>query len=178
MRSSWILMAILLGAALLLAACGGRASSDEARAAGQAVAQADHEAEVGHVEGDSHADEVAETHDESDHGATAHGVPEEAAEVANPVPATDESIKQGAEIYARICATCHGPNGEGDGPAASGLPVKPANFHDAHVQELTDGALFYIITHGRAESGMPAWEGTLSEEERWHVVNFIRTFGD
>ncbi len=46
------------------------------------------------------------------------------------------------------------------------------------MQGLTDGALFYIISRGLPETAMPAWETTLSEEERWDVVNFLRTLAE
>jgi hypothetical protein len=60
--------------------------------------------------------------------------------------------------------------------AAAGLNPKPADLHATHVQELSDGALFYVITHGREGTAMVAWENILSEEQRWQVVNFLRTF--
>jgi mono/diheme cytochrome c family protein len=103
-------------------------------------------------------------------------VPEEAEALENPFPVTEESVAEGAALYARNCAICHGENGEGDGPAASGLEVLPANLHEDHVQVLSDGALFWIISHGKPETPMPPWDEVLSEEERWHIVNFLRTF--
>lgn len=111
-----------------------------------------------------------------EHATGAHAVPEEAAAVPNPVAATDASVAAGATIYAKNCAVCHGETGEGDGPGGVGLAVTPANLHADHVQVLTDGGLFYIVTHGRTETAMPAWEHVLSEEQRWQVVNFIRTW--
>ncbi|RME42573.1 MAG: cytochrome c, partial [Chloroflexi bacterium] len=81
-------------------------------------------------------------------------------------------------IYAQNCAVCHGETGEGDGPAAGTLEMKPANLHEDHVQGLTDGALFWIISHGRPDTPMPPWDNVLSEQERWHLVNFLRTFGE
>ena len=105
-----------------------------------------------------------------------HDVPEEAAAVPNPIEASDASIAQGADLYAENCAVCHGEDGEGNGPAAAGLEVPPADLHEDHVQANSDGALFYIISHSSPDSPMPAWEDALSEDERWHVVNFLRTF--
>jgi mono/diheme cytochrome c family protein len=117
------------------------------------------------AEKDEHMDE----HEHMDEG-------EHMAEVPNPYEATENSVAQGANLYAANCSVCHGENGEGDGPTAEALDPKPANLHEDHVQSLTDGALFHIITHGRPETAMPAWENQLSEEERWHVINFLRTF--
>lgn len=113
-----------------------------------------------------------------DHMAGTHGVPDEAAHVLNPLSGEQASVSAGAELYATHCAVCHGETGEGDGPAAAGLATLPANLHEDHVQALSDGALFYIISHGKPDTLMPAWENVLTEEQRWHVVNFMRAFGE
>jgi mono/diheme cytochrome c family protein len=110
--------------------------------------------------------------------AGAHNVPEEVAAVPNPISATDESVTSGAAIFATNCAVCHGEKGVGDGPAAESLENKPADLTAGHVQELSDGALFYIVTHGKPETPMPAWEGVLEEEDRWNAVNFMRSLVD
>jgi mono/diheme cytochrome c family protein len=183
---SMLYIALITGlvGTLLLAACGGAPSAAPTPAV---VEQEDsHTEEEEHVEDaegeDEHMDEAAhedeDTHGPEEHMAgTGHDVPEEAAALPNPVDADEKSLQEGASIYATSCATCHGEAGEGDGPAAAGLEQKPADLHADHVQENTDGALFYIVSHGRPGTAMPAWEDQLSEEERWHVVNFLRTFG-
>jgi cytochrome c553 len=163
-----IILSVFVIAILLTTACGG-------------ASQFPQETEVASAEEDEHMDEHEhmnedEHMDEGEHMEDDHGVPEEAAEVPNPVEASEDSVAQGANLYATNCAVCHGEDGEGDGPTAETLDPKPANLHEDHVQGLTDGALFHIITHGRSDTGMPAWENQLSEEERWHVVNFLRTF--
>ncbi|GMR10815.1 MAG: hypothetical protein BMS9Abin28_1639 [Anaerolineae bacterium] len=114
--------------------------------------------------------------EEEEQMAGAHSVPEDAAAVPNPIVGDEDSVAAGAELYATYCAICHGVTGEGDGPAASGLEKAPANLHASHVQENTDGALFYIISNGRPDTPMPAWDNVLDEDQRWHVVNFLRTF--
>lgn len=139
------------------------------------------EDEEGHHDEDeeAHHGEGEDAHEEEDHDehmADSHGVPEEASAMANPIANNQESIDAGAALYAENCAVCHGETGLGDGAAAAGLEPKPPNLHENHVQELTDGGLFHIITHGRPKTAMPAWEDALSEEERWHAVNFLRTF--
>jgi len=135
--------------------------------------EGEHMEEGEHMDGDEHMDD--EHMEEGEH-MDQHGVPEDAAAVPNPIAADDESRAFGAETYAANCAVCHGDTGEGDGPAAAGLEKPPADLHEGHVQELTDGALFHIITHGRADTPMPAWKDVLTEDQRWHVVNFLRTF--
>ncbi|MCL4831903.1 MAG: c-type cytochrome [Caldilineaceae bacterium] len=111
-----------------------------------------------------------------EHTAATHGIPEEAAGVPNPVAVSDASVAAGKATYTLYCAVCHGEQGEGDGSAAAGLDPKPADFHAPHVQELPDGALFHVITHGREGTAMVAWESIIGEEERWDLVNFLRTF--
>ena len=131
-------------------------------------------------EEDDHAHETEEAEDEHTHSpdahtsGEAHDVPADAADVPNPFEATDDSVKAGSELFAASCAICHGETGEGDGPGAEGLETQPADLHEDHVQALSDGALFYIISHGSPETPMPAWENVLSEEQRWHVVNYMR----
>jgi mono/diheme cytochrome c family protein len=118
-------------------------------------------------------------HEEEDHGeegGMAHGIPEDAAALPNPIAATQDSVEAGAELYAANCAVCHGETGLGDGPSAAGLDPKPANLSEDHVQDLSDGALFYIINNGVEGTGMPAWKETLNDEQIWHLVNFARTF--
>lgn len=129
----------------------------------------------GDMEMDEHSDEDMDEHSDMDMEEMEHNVPEEAASVVNPIEATDESIAAGADVFATNCATCHGDNGEGDGPAGVALDPPPANLHQVHVQENSDGALFHIISNGVEGTGMPAWEDALSEDDRWNVINFIRT---
>lgn len=105
-----------------------------------------------------------------------HSVPAEAAAVENPTSASDESISSGEAIYSQNCAVCHGDSGKGDGPGAATLNPKPADLHADHVQGNSDGAMFWIISHGREGTVMPAWNTLLSDEQRWGVVNFLRTF--
>jgi mono/diheme cytochrome c family protein len=106
-----------------------------------------------------------------------HGVPADDANVVNPIAADDASLQQGEEIYKGkgSCIKCHGEEGRGDGLIAAGLNPKPSDFRAEHVKELSDGELFYIITHGIEGSDMQAW-GFFDEERRWHLVNYLRTF--
>jgi mono/diheme cytochrome c family protein len=159
-KRTLLLLIVLATVALILSACGGGA-------------EAEPEPEEEMAEDAEHDDTEMEHDMEMD-----HGVPEDAAAVENPIEATEESIEAGATVFATNCATCHGESGAGDGPAAVGLDPKPADLSEDHVQGNTDGALFYIITNGREDTAMPAWEAIVSEEDRWNVVNFVRTFAE
>ncbi len=113
-----------------------------------------------------HADEP-----HGDHGG--HWMaPAEAAARTNPVAATPESIEQGKQVFANNCVTCHGANGEGDGPLAQGLSPKPTNLA-AMAGQHTDGDFAWKVAHGRG--AMPAWKEMLSEQDIWHVVNYIKS---
>lgn len=101
-------------------------------------------------------------------------VPPEADQLKNPIPVTQESLGAGSVIYAQRCAVCHGEAGRGDGPSSVSLRVRPANLRDPELMAQPDGRLFWKLSVGRGP--MPNWQLVLSEEERWHVINYIRTF--
>lgn len=97
-----------------------------------------------------------------------------AKEKKNPIPADEASIAAGKKWYAKECLSCHGKKGEGDGPNAHTLEKSPGDLTSAKVQDQTDGELFWKITTGRKP--MPSAKKALTEEQRWQVVNYMRTF--
>ncbi len=107
------------------------------------------------------------------HGAKPWPAPEKAKKRKNPVAATAGSLQQGAALYQSNCLVCHGVAGQGDGPWVEKLPVKPADLTDRRMMgEMTDGEIFWKISKGRDE--MPRFELQLAEEQRWHLVNYLR----
>jgi mono/diheme cytochrome c family protein len=95
--------------------------------------------------------------------------PAEAKAMKNPVKGVGNA-KKSVETN---CVSCHGASGKGDGPAAAALPPpKPANWTSAAVQKETDGEIFWKMSNGRG--AMPPWKH-LPEQERWEIVNYIRT---
>ncbi len=105
-------------------------------------------------------------------------IPDEYAGLTNPVAADEASLNRGGEIYATRCASCHGDGGMGDGPA--GQALNPPAAPIAHTsQMLGDDYLFWRISEGGAPFGsaMPAWAGSLSEEDIWDVINYTRALG-
>lgn len=79
----------------------------------------------------------------------------------------------GKVIYQKICSVCHGVSGKGDGIAAAGLAVQPANHTSDIVQLQSDGSLYYELTNGHAP--MPAYKTVLSDKQRWELICYIRT---
>ncbi len=100
--------------------------------------------------------------------------PEAVATAENPVSASAASLAEGSEIYATNCARCHGAEYQGDGPDAGTLPTRPVDLV-LHFPQHSDGQHYAVIANGRPASGMPAWEGLLTEEQIWHVINYLRT---
>jgi mono/diheme cytochrome c family protein len=92
----------------------------------------------------------------------------------NPVAVSDASTKAGQTLYAKTCAACHGKTGLGDGPKAKSLKTVATNFTKAESQNQTDGEHFYKTKTGRGD--MPKYEGKLSDDDIWNVVNYVRTF--
>ena len=99
------------------------------------------------------------------------------ASASNPVEATEASIERGRMLFMNNCAVCHGETGRGDGPQAAALSIPPANLYD-HIPFHPDQFFFGVIAKGLS-GVMPAFEGAISEEDRWNILNFLRDqFGD
>ena len=96
--------------------------------------------------------------------------------LTNPYLPDEQSLAIGQQVFEEDCVTCHGSAGRGDGPSASGLSVPPADFGSGHLDIHTDGDVFYWIQNGlpRVDSPMPAFKGELTEDETWHLVNYVR----
>ena len=107
-------------------------------------------------------------------------LPDDADKTKNPVPSSAESIAQGKELYfdrnKGNCVFCHGDTGSGNEANLHRLRRKPADLSNKErMTAMTDGELFWKISKG-IRGIMPAGENKMKEpEERWHVVNYIRT---
>lgn len=80
--------------------------------------------------------------------------------------------------FGEFCQACHGEDGRGDGPLAATLPRRPRDFwaHFGSGHTPPDGRLYFWITYGMPGTGMPAFGGRLTDTERWHAINFTKTF--
>ncbi len=101
-------------------------------------------------------------------------VPDAAKSKKNPVVSNAASIAAGKTLWNTHCKSCHGSKGLGDGTKAAQLKTEPGNFTVAAVQSQSDGSLFFKLSEGRDD--MPSFKKKLpDEEDRWNLVNFIRT---
>ncbi len=99
--------------------------------------------------------------------ATAIGAPLEE------LPGSNPSLARGAQVYQANCAGCHGVTGRGDGTLATGLTPPPANLSDPVLLRSRSPLDFYHrISIGVAGTSMPAYEGRLSEEDRWAAAAY------
>jgi copper transport protein len=92
----------------------------------------------------------------------------------NPILPDVESVAIGQALFNQNCVACHGPQGRGDGPTALSLSPPPADFAAGHTATHTDGDLFYWILQGIEETAMPAFDSQITEEQAWHLVNYVR----
>jgi mono/diheme cytochrome c family protein len=101
--------------------------------------------------------------------------PPEAKTSKNPVASNEASVDQGKKLFREYCVDCHGAKGDGKGGMAASLKRRPADLSSAQTRSLTDGEIFWRISKG--DDIMPSFEKTfpLSVEQRWQLVNFVRT---
>ena len=94
-------------------------------------------------------------------------VPDEAAERQNPLSERPELAAGGEKLFKRNCVECHGESGAGM------VKKHAADLRLPVVQEQSDGALFWKITNGNADHGMPTFS-RLPELQRWQLVLYLR----
>ena len=98
--------------------------------------------------------------------------PADAHNLKSPIPNSVATNDKGKQLYHLYCRSCHGETGHGDGPARGPLGVTPANFHRQKFTRQSEGDVYWKISTGRKD--MPSFEKSLSEEERWQLVAYIR----
>jgi mono/diheme cytochrome c family protein len=106
--------------------------------------------------------------------------PEKVNKAKNPLPFNYKTVALGRKIYKdQQCASCHGADGDGKGDAAvvGKFVVMPRKFtNSAVMSNRTDGMLYYAISKGVHGTWMLPREALLSENDRWALVHYIRTF--
>jgi len=95
-----------------------------------------------------------------------HNAPGSAKALKDPVEGQPQAMEAGRRLYARNCLSCHGKNGQGSGNVPS--------LANAKLDSVPAGEVFWFITKGSKENGMPSW-AFLPERQRWQIVTFVRS---
>lgn len=101
--------------------------------------------------------------------------PESEVKKKNPIKPDENSLKEGKDIYAQHCKSCHGAKGKGDGPKAAKIDISSGDFTGEDFAIQTDAELYWKTTEGRKP--MPGFKEKLSDNERWAVTTYIRSLG-
>jgi len=95
----------------------------------------------------------------------------------SPLRPTSQDVDSGKKLFGQHCASCHGATGAGDGPAGADLFPPPANVAAASKSPMaSDSYLLWTISEGGAPTGsaMPPFKRTLTEDEIWKLIAYLR----
>jgi mono/diheme cytochrome c family protein len=98
--------------------------------------------------------------------------PKKAVKMKNPFPVDEYSLERGKHSYQVDCVRCHGKEGKGDGSKSDKVNQVVSDLGSDVIQKQTDGELFWKISEARRP--MPLTE--ITDDQRWDIVNYIRTF--
>jgi mono/diheme cytochrome c family protein len=93
----------------------------------------------------------------------------------NPMADSSENVQAGKEAFGHYCVACHGLDGQNTGvPFADKMSPPLPLLTSPEVQSYTDGQLKWVIDNGIWPSGMPASKDTLSDDDQWAIVLYLR----
>jgi len=103
-------------------------------------------------------------------------IPQGWRDLPNPYPTTDAGLARGHKIYQDFCLGCHGPVGDGMGPAQPWIYPPPLNFTILKNREISGGILYYQIMNGITGTAMPYFKRELESEKIWDVGNYVAVY--
>ena len=93
----------------------------------------------------------------------------------NPLIDSPQTVADGKEAFSHYCVACHGMDGQNTGvPFADRMAPPVPSLASYDVQRYSDGQLKWVIDYGIWPSGMPGSKGTLSDDEIWSIVVYLR----
>ena len=98
-------------------------------------------------------------------------VPADQKNKINPQEYNLANVNKGKDLYLKNCKSCHGDAGKNN---ALPLVPPPVDVTSDKMQKNTEGELYYKITNGRG--AMPQFKATISDDDRWRIVNYISNF--
>jgi mono/diheme cytochrome c family protein len=98
----------------------------------------------------------------------------------DPVPNNAQTLAAAKELFLKNCATCHGQEGKGDGPAGLALDPKPRDFTSGEFKYGSqDWQVMRTIWEGvPPPSGMAKWDGRMSEKDAWTLVHYVKSLSN
>ncbi len=96
--------------------------------------------------------------------------------IPNPYPTTPAGLQRGKKIYQNFCIGCHGPIGDGMGPAQPWIYPPPLNFTILKGREISGGILYYQIMNGITGTAMPYFKRDLESQKIWEVGDYIAVY--
>ncbi len=96
--------------------------------------------------------------------------------IPTPYPATEAGLARGRKIYQDFCFGCHGPVGDGMGPAQPYIYPPPLNFTILKNRGISGGIIYYQIMNGITGTAMPYFKKELESEKIWDVGNYIAKY--
>ena len=97
-----------------------------------------------------------------------HDAPASARRLKNPYAGSKQAAETGHKLYLHYCARCHGARAEGSGNIPS--------LVDGALETVSPGEVFWFVTKGSPQNGMPSW-AALSRDERWEIVSYVKSLG-
>jgi cytochrome c oxidase cbb3-type subunit 2 len=103
-------------------------------------------------------------------------VPDGWRKIPNPYPSTEAALARGNKIYQDFCLGCHGPVGDGMGPAQPWIYPPPLNFTILNGRGISGGILYYQIMNGITGTAMPYFKKDLESEKIWDVGDYVANY--
>jgi mono/diheme cytochrome c family protein len=96
----------------------------------------------------------------------------------SPLDAVDPLvITRGKAVYLTYCAQCHGYNYDGNGTVGQSFYPLPTDLRSSEVQSKPEGKLFKTVSYGIPNKRQPALQTTVTIDDRWHVIAFMKSLG-